>query len=250
MPAQFFVDNLRANTLNSRVINKQEQMERSESISTDVERLRADLDTIKQAIGDELPIRQTDVYFMWACSAATLFAAVLCHLGFSEWPARWVAAAPLFGVVAVYIVYWMRKSRKKSEVDAPMRKRYRQNVVLFFVGVAFLTLVRKWALGWGMDTRLFHGVLFVVGGGAALIAAYLPPISGKAYYRTTTIFGGSILIVMGLVHPILAKAYYITIPAIIGTVIFVGLAVIGQHFLSRQSLQQASSPDGRATSTN
>ena len=225
-------------------------MERSNSLSTDLERLRADLETIKLAIGDELPIRQADVYFMWACSAATLFAAILSHLGFSEWPARWVAAAPLFGVVAAYIVYWMRKSRRNSEVDALLRKRYRRNAVLFFVGVVFLMLVRKWALGWGMDTRLFHGVLFVVGGGAAVIAAYVPPISGKAYYRATMIFGGSILIVMGLVHPILSKAYHITIPALIGTVTFVGLALIGQHFLSRQSLPQASPTDERATSTD
>ncbi len=220
-------------------------MERSESIANDVERLRADMETIKMAIGDELPIRQADVYFMWACAVATLFAGILCYFGFSDWPARWVAAAPLFGVGAVYVVYWLHNSRKKSEIDAPMKKRYQRNVVLFFVGIAFLMLVRKWALGWGMDTRLFHGVLFVVGGGAAVFVACVPPISGKAYVRATTIFVGVMLMVMGLVHPILDKAYYITIPALIGTVIFAGLAVIGQYFLSRQA-QQVSESDGRA----
>ena len=51
------------------------------------------------------------------------------------------------------------------------------------------------------------------------------------------------------VHPILDKAYYITIPALIGTVIFAGLAVIGQYFLSRQA-QQVSESDGRAVSTD
>jgi len=133
----------------------------------DVERLKADLNTLKQAAGLEPPFGREDVLAHLAVAASGAVALVWALLS-TGLPAHW-GTIPLL-LVCIGYVTWMRTKYRRSSGRSPMRRReYTSEIVGMFVVAALALVYRFWSGKLGISTTIAGSAAFFVLGLALLI---------------------------------------------------------------------------------
>ena len=139
----------------------------SSAAELDVERLKADLSTLRQAAGLEPPFGREDVRAHLAVAASGAVALVWALLP-TGLPAQW-GTVPLI-LVGVGYVTWMRTKYRRRSGRSPMRRReYTSEIVGMFVVGALALVYRFWAEKLGISTTIAGSAGMFVFGLAMLI---------------------------------------------------------------------------------
>lgn len=139
----------------------------SSAAEFDVERLKADLSTLRQAAGLEPPFGREDVRAHLAVAASGAVALVWALLP-TGLPAQW-GTVPLI-LVGVGYVTWMRTKYRRNSGRSPTRRReYTSEIVGMFVVAALALVYRLWAGKLGISTTIAGSAGMFVFGLAMLI---------------------------------------------------------------------------------
>lgn len=196
--------------------------------SNDLERLRADLTTVRNALGIDLVWSKSDVWFCAAISVAGGLYAVL------SWPKSPIevtsiwAAAPLLLVVALYLIYMAVKSRRLPPRDEPRRREYKSTLVALACTIPAVVAYSMWGRHVGMTTVQLSGSLLALMGVAFLVIGVAqPPIR---YPRSYFIVGALPLIAFGMLLPLAPPSYGQSLIGLMGLV-ELGLAafIVDRH---------------------
>ena len=141
--------------------------EKSRPNDGDLERLKADLGTLRQAAGLEPPFGREEIWAHLAVAASGAVALVWALLP-TGWPAHW-GTVPLI-LVCVGYVSWMRTKYRRGSGRSPARRReYTSEIVGMFVVGALALVYRLWAAKLGISTTIAGSAAFFVLGLALLI---------------------------------------------------------------------------------
>lgn len=139
----------------------------SSAAEHDVERLKTDLSTLRQAAGLEPPFGREDVRAHLAVAASGVVALVWALLP-TGLPAHW-GTVPLI-LVCIGYVTWMRTKYRRSSGRSPMRRReYTSEIIGMFVVGALALVYRFWSGKLGISTTIAGSAAFFVLGLALLI---------------------------------------------------------------------------------
>jgi len=194
--------------------------------SSDLERVRSDLATVRNALGIGLPWSATDVWFCAAISAAGGLYAVL------SWPnAPWEvasawAAAPLAAALGVYLIYIAVKSRSLPPREEPRRREYKSTLIAFACLIPAAAVYGRWGKYVGMTNMQLVGSALALMGIAFLVVGIAQPPA--RYPRSYLIVGAIPIIAFGLAIPIVQPPYYHSLIGLMGLV-GLGLAAFVMH---------------------
>ncbi|HVA49437.1 MAG TPA: hypothetical protein VNH11_23930 [Pirellulales bacterium] len=194
--------------------------------SSDLERVRSDLSTMRNALGIGLLWSGTDVWFCAAISAAGGLHAAL------SWPnAPWEvtsawAAAPLAATLGVYMIYIALKSRRLSPREEPRRREYRSTLVALACLIPAAGVYGRWGKYVGMTKMQLVGSAMALMGIALLVVGVAQPPA--RYPRSYLIVGALPAIAFGLAIPIVQAPYYHSLIGLLGLV-GLGLAAFVMH---------------------
>lgn len=210
--------------------------------SGDWERMRADLSTMRIALGLELPWSTADVRF---CGAISLAAGLYALLSWPDLPWQiqsvW-AAGPLMATLAIYFVYMAVKQRRLQPREEPRRREYRSTLVAVAVALPALGLYLLWAKHVGLTKMQLAGsMLSLIGFAMLLVGIAQPPLR----YPRSYLIGGSLpLTVFGLAIPLSPIAYHRSLIGLLGLVELGVAALIMHRHLQRSQAAQGGADVG------
>ena len=194
--------------------------------SSDLERLRPDLSSMRNVLGIDLVWSRTDVWFCAAISAAGGLYAVLSWPN-SPWEvtSSW-AAAPLLSVITVYLVYMAVKSRRLPPREESRRREYKSTLVALVCTVPAVAAYSMWGKHVGMTAvQLSGSVLALMGVAFFVIGVAQPP---RRYPRSYFIVGSLPLMAFGMLLPLAPPSYDHSLIGLMGFV-ELGLAALIVH---------------------
>ena len=182
----------------------------------DLERVRSDLSTVRNALGLDLVWSITDVWFCGATSAAAGLYALLSWPGLPLTIPSLAAAAPLLVTLAAYLIYMAVKWRSLPPREESRRSEYRSTLVALAVAVPAAALYLLWGRHAGMTGIQLRGSLLAVMGIAFLIIGIAQP--PQRYPRSYFIVGSLPLMAFGAALPLAAPAYNASLIGLLGLV--------------------------------
>lgn len=204
--------------------------------SSDWERIRSDLTTMRGALGFDPPWNIADVRFCGAVAAAAGLYALLSWPGLPLQLSPAWASAPLIGVLAAFMLYMAVKSRSLPPQEASRRREYGSTIVALAVALPATVLYVVWGKYVGMSKVLLGGNLMALIGFAMLVIGIAqPPLR---YPRSYLIVGSLPLIVFGLGIPLAPQTYHRSLIGLLGLVEMLVAAVIVYRNV-RRNLQAA-----------
>lgn len=171
----------------------------------DLDRVRADLATMRNALGVDLPYGEADVWFCAAMAASGGVYAVL------TWPnspvevtSAW-SALPIFAAIGAYVLYLAVKSRRLPPREGARRREYKSGLIAVAVIVPATIAYAKWAKYAGLTPTQGGGCLTALMGATMfLIGVAMPP---ARYPRSLLIAPSLPLIAFGAFIPLAAPDY-------------------------------------------
>ncbi|HET6882554.1 MAG TPA: hypothetical protein VFI31_20475 [Pirellulales bacterium] len=206
--------------------------------SNDLERVRADLSTMRSALGIGLPWSVADVWFCLAIAATAGVYALLSWPN-SAWEitSSW-AAAPLAAALGPYVIYIAAKSRSLPPRDEPRRREYKSALVAMAFVIPAAVGYAKWGQYVGMTTSQMVGcVLFLMGAAFFVIGVAAPPIR---YPRSYFIAPAIPLMLFGLLIPVTPADYRHSLIGLMGLVAMALAAFITHRHVRRQAVEGSS----------
>lgn len=172
--------------------------------SSDLDRVRADLSTMRSALGIGLPWSEADVWFGAAIAAGGIYAVL-------NWPTSpWLvnsawAAAPLASTLGAYMIYIASRSRRLPPREEPRRREYKAAVIAMAVVIPAALVFAKWGKYVGLTSSQLSGCgLALMGATFLVIGVATPP---PRYPRSYLIAGAIPLMVFGVLIPIAPASY-------------------------------------------
>jgi phosphate/sulfate permease len=208
--------------------------------SSEFERVRSDLSTIREALGLDSLWSTIDVRF---CGVASAAAGVYALLSWPDLPvgiaARW-AAAPLLAVISAYLVYMAIKARSLPSREQSRRREYRSTLVALAVALPAVAVYLVWGKHAGMTGMQLRGsILALIGIAFLIVGIAQPPLR---YPRSYLIVGAIPLIAFGLAIPLAPQPYYQSLIGLLGLV-ELGMAAMIIHRHVRRQLRQSTGGD-------
>ena len=159
----------------------------------EINRIREDLETIREAAGLGLPFGWEDVWLNLAGVPCGLIVSAAGVFGAPEW--RSLMAMPALGVVvaAVGLRYRFRRSTGRSAVR---RREYDLAFGAYLLYGVLTGVFLAWAESSGQPTRIMEGFATAMGG--ALFAVLAATSPGRRYWSAVAV----VFIVYGLVQPL------------------------------------------------
>jgi hypothetical protein len=195
-----------------------------------IERIRGDLETIRHAVGLELPFGRNDVRGnVWLATCGALIA---IWSALAPWDSRWVVAIPLG--LAVLGGLWSTVRAKRNRATTP--SRWREHRLAGMAALVFATMAvayMRWERWTGMPREMVGaaGLFFICLG--MLVVAMLD--RRRRYY-----LGAAVpFMVLGLAIPLLTPNRVIIAVGL--SLMFAGLAAASIQTLQ---LRYAGEPDG------
>ncbi len=193
----------------------------------ELDQVREDIDTIKSAVGMELPFGWVDVWLNWVGACAGGFVFLMSVLQ-GEFNILWGAA--LFIPIGLSTVVLRIKYRKSTGRSATRRREYSFGIILFIVVVAPLIFFLEWGLSQGISHELILGIIFFMLGLICLVMAI-------SNYARLCVIGFSIsFMAMGLTYPFYAEKW--PFGAFLGMAIAIG-GTISASIMTLQLRRQA-----------
>jgi hypothetical protein len=195
-----------------------------------IERIRGDLETIRHAVGLELPYGRNDVRTnIWMATCGALIA---IWSALAPWEFRGIVAIPLG--LAVLGGLWSTAQARRNRATAP--SRWREHRLAGMAALVFTPLAvayMRWEKWTGMPREMVGAAgLFFVGLGA-LVVSILDP--RRRYY-----LGAAVpLITFGLAVPLLTSSQVIIAAGL--CLMFAGLSAAA---IQTVQLQHAGEPNG------
>lgn len=211
--------------------------------TSEIDRLRSDLDTIQAAIGSGLPYGKADIRFCWALAVALILYAAFHVSGLASGWNHLAKAAPVLVVLIGYVGYMALKARRQSGSAPLIRKEYRLAVAVTALIIIALPLAKKWAIAQGLDLRTFDSIAVIMLGIATFAMTLLPFSTAATFRRLSIGLAGLSLIFVGLLLPALDASNRIPVIAGILIVMVIAQALLMQYFLRRA--HSAPSLDGQ-----
>jgi hypothetical protein len=158
-----------------------------------LDRVRADLEIMKQAAGTELPFGREDLKWGWIHGLVFVPLAVWSWLGPGTYMSLAIVLSLLATVPGVWVI-WRRNRRQRDEHPSRWREHRRETLLsLAIAPPGYLLCV--WAIVNGTPPNTMVGLILAVGGGVGTIIGLL---SGRRRYY---IGMGIAMIACGLVMP-------------------------------------------------
>ena len=158
----------------------------------EINRIREDLETIREAAGLGLPFGWEDVWLNLAGVPCGLIVSAAGVFGAPEW--RTLMAMPALGMVvaAVGLRYRFRRSTGRSPVR---RREYDLAFGAYLLYGVLTDVFLAWAASSGQPTRIMEGFATAMGG--ALFAVLAATSPGRRYWSAAAV----VFIASGLVQP-------------------------------------------------
>jgi hypothetical protein len=159
----------------------------------ELDRVREDLETMKQAAGTELPFGREDLKWGWIDGLIFVPLAAWALLG----PGTYMSVAIVLSLLATLPGAWaMRRKYRRQRDRHPSRWREQRLGTLVVLGAAPLAyLIAVWAIANGTPPNTMVGLLLAVGGG---VATFIGLFSRRRRYYLGM---GIAMIACGLVMP-------------------------------------------------
>jgi len=133
-----------------------------------LDRIRGDLETLRQAAGLELPFGRDDVHTnLWAAACGAL---VALWTGLAPWEYRGLIALPLLAAVAGCLWMARRAHQNRAAKPAPWRE-HRRGILVVLVVLPAVALYIQWEKRMGLPREMAGAAaVFFVGLAALLVA--------------------------------------------------------------------------------
>ncbi len=175
---------------------------------SDLERLKGDLGTLRQAVGLEPPFGREDIRAHLAIAGGGAVTLLWASLP-TGLPAQW-GIVPLIAVVIGYVI-WMRTRYRKGTGRSPMRRREYTSGIVGMVVVGALALVyRNWAGALQIPLTVAGGALLFVFG----VAMLMPVLRDRN--RLSDLGIAVPLMVCGLVIPLWSNSPWVVLGVTFG----------------------------------
>jgi phosphate/sulfate permease len=211
--------------------------------SSDLERVRSDLSTVRNALGLDLPWSTADARF---CGAISVASGLYALLSWPNSPLRvpsWWAATPLFGVLAAFFIYMAVKQRSLPPRDESRRREYRSTLAALVVTLPAVAVYLVWGKYAGLTGTLLGGNLLALIGFAMLVIGIAqPPLR---YPRSYLIVGSLPLIAFGLAIPLALQPFQRPLIGLLGFVeLGVAALIVDRHVRRMAHAAEGETNDG------
>jgi hypothetical protein len=158
-----------------------------------LDRVREDLEVMKQAAGTELPFGREDLKWGWIDGLVFVPLAAWAWFG----PGTYMSLAIVLSLLATLPGGWaMRRKHRRQRDRHPSRWRGQRHATLLLLGAGPLTcVIWVWAIANGTPVNTMVGLVLAVGGGVAIFVGLF--VRGRRYL----IGMGIAMIACGLVMP-------------------------------------------------
>ncbi len=180
----------------------------------ELDQVREDIDTIKSAVGMELPFGWVDVWLCCGCVFAGGFVFLMSVLQ-GEFGIFWGVPAIIPFVLATIVL--RIKYRKSTGRSATRRREYSLSIIIPIVVVVLLILFLEWGLSQGMAIEHIAGIMYFMIGLMTLVVAIIN------YARLSAIGISISFMAIGLTYPIYAEKWPLGV--FVGMATFIGCSI-------------------------
>ena len=184
--------------------------------SHDLDRVRRDLSTMRNALGFGLPCSEADAWFHAAMAAACGVYGILNWPGSPWFVASGWAAAPIWATGAACIAYIALKARTLPPREESRRSEYKRGLVAFAFIIPAAAAYGKWSKYAGLTPAQLQGSGLAMMGAALFVVGLAKPPAHypRSFFRVVAVP----LMLFGLLIPIAPASYTRALIGLMGLV--------------------------------